>query len=155
MPPPSRPDRKAQTLREQGVLHPHPDKVIDPRFRPGAFFDPRDLLQVKYEMLRRVQVDRQTVSDAASAFGLSRPAFYEAQAAFRAEGLPGLLPRKRGPHGPHKLTPEVLAFLKEELRREPPPKAPKLAQSLEERFSLSLHPRTIARASARLKKKRL
>jgi hypothetical protein len=34
---------------------------------------PRDLVQVKYEMLRRVRVDGHSVSQSATGFGLSRP----------------------------------------------------------------------------------
>ena len=50
-------DSKGESLRQQGVLNPHPQKVADPLFHGSEFFDPRDLVQVKYEMLRRVQVE--------------------------------------------------------------------------------------------------
>jgi hypothetical protein len=63
-----------QTLRQQGVLNPHPEAVTDPLFQTGDFFDSRDLLQAKYEMLRRVEVDKMPVTEAAAVFGLSRPA---------------------------------------------------------------------------------
>ena len=49
-------DSKGESLRQQGVLNPHPEKVADPLFHDSEFFDPRDLVQVKYEMLRRVRV---------------------------------------------------------------------------------------------------
>jgi hypothetical protein len=77
-------------------------------FRIGDLFDPDDLVQVKYEMLRRLRLDKQSVSQSASAFGFSRPTFYQAGEDFQRDGLAGLLPSKRGPHQGHKLTPEVL-----------------------------------------------
>ena len=75
----------------------------DPLFLKGEFFDRRDLVQVKYEMLRRVRIDEASIVDAAAAFGLSRPSYYEALDAFTEQGLLGLRPRKRGPRGAHKL----------------------------------------------------
>ena len=50
-------DSKGESLRQQGVLNPHPEKVAEPLFHGSEFFDPRDLVQVKYEMLRRVRVE--------------------------------------------------------------------------------------------------
>ena len=98
-------------MRAQGATHPHPEAVTDPLFRDSAFFDPNDLVQVKYEMLRSVQQEERSVVEAAQASGLSRPAFYVTQELFQREGLPGLLPRKRGPKRPHKLSDEAMAVL--------------------------------------------
>jgi len=58
-------DSKAEALRQQGALHSHPDTVRDEAFRQGEFFDPRDLVQVRYEMLRHHQVDGQAVTEVA------------------------------------------------------------------------------------------
>jgi hypothetical protein len=52
---------KTQALRQQGVLNPRPDAVTDPLFQSGDFFDPQDMVQVKYEMLRHVEVDKASV----------------------------------------------------------------------------------------------
>ena len=45
-------DAKNRALKEHGCLNPHAETVRDELFVSNAFFDPRDLLQVKYEMLR-------------------------------------------------------------------------------------------------------
>src|SRR5437879_6547826 len=103
--------RKLTTLKAHGALHPRPQDVTDPLFQESTFFDAHDLVQVKYEMLRRVRLEARPVSEAAAAFGFSRPSFYAARAAFQRAGLPGLLPQKRGPRHPHKLTDEILAVL--------------------------------------------
>ena len=52
-----RPDAKSQILREHGTLNPRPQLVSDGLFQDNEFFDPRDLLLVKYEMLRRVRLE--------------------------------------------------------------------------------------------------
>ncbi len=154
MPRPRRPDPKLHALSEQGTLHPRPERVTDPPFLEGGFFDPRDLLQVKYEMLRRVRVERQSVAGASSRCGLSRPTFYTAQSAFDRGGLAGLLPAKRGPRGPHKLTEEVMDFIEELLATDATVDVGALAQRIEHRFGRSVHPRTVERALERRKKKR-
>jgi hypothetical protein len=89
-------DLKSKALQQEGSLHPRPEQVRDELFLSHEFFDPRDLVQVKYEMLRRVQSDGQTVSQSAAHFGFSRPSFYQAQTAFEQGGLPALMARKRG-----------------------------------------------------------
>ena len=107
------PDPKSLALRQQGCLNPHPERVTDELFQTREFFDPRDLIQVKYEMLRRVETEGLPVNRSAAAFGFSRPSFYQAQASFQQGGLPALMPQKRGPKQAHKLTAEVLAFIRQ------------------------------------------
>ena len=151
---PPRPDPKQQNLRTQGVLHHRPEAVTDKLFCQLDFFDPRDLLQVKYEMLRRVETDGYSVSTAAAIFGLSRPSFYEARAAWQREGLAGLLPKKRGPHGGHKLTDEVAMFLCSEYSNDASLTPSELAEQVEAHFGVQVHPRSIERALQRAEKKR-
>src|SRR6266545_3183624 len=92
-----RPDPKAEALAAARSLNPHPEAVVDQAFAASSFLDPRDLVQVKYEMVRRVRQDGAAVAAAAAAFGFSRPSWYAAAAALDEAGLPGLLPAKPGP----------------------------------------------------------
>jgi transposase len=147
-------EAKARALRARGALNPRPRAVTDPLFVPHGFFDPRDLVQVKYEMLRRVHADGQSVRAAAAAFGFSRPSFYQAQASLARDGLPGLVPKKRGPHGGHKVTADVVAFLRERRAGDASLRAAGLVRLVRERFALRVHPRSIERALARQEKKR-
>lgn len=144
---------KEETLREEGTLNPRPEGVADPKFREGYFFDPRDLVQVKYEMLRRVRIEAVAVSKAVQEFGFSRPTFYEAQASFGQEGIAGLVSKKRGPRGPHKLRAEVMAFLEALIVPDRPLRARELAKRIRLEFGLEIHPRTIERAVCLRKKK--
>ena len=147
-------DPKTDALHEQGCLHPYPEKVTDELFASGAFFDARDLVQVKYEMLRRVRIDGRPVSDSAARFGLSRPSYYQAQTAFEEGGLPALLPKKPGPRRAHKLSEEVMTALEEALTEEPELSSEDLVQLIEKRFGISVHRRSVERALARQEKKR-
>ncbi len=148
-----RPDPKADTLRQHACLHPHPEQITDELFGASEFFDSRDLLQVKYEMLRRVRVDGYSVSQSAARFGLSRPSYYQAQKAYEVGGLPALLPKKPGPRRAHKLSKEVLKSLREALAAEPQLSPHQLVQLVEERFGVSVHRRSIERALSRQEKK--
>jgi transposase len=137
---------KADILREEGTLNPAPEKVRDPKFREGDFFDPRDVVQVKYEMLRRVSVEKASVTDASDDYGVSRPTYYQAKADFEGAGIAGLVPKKRGPRGPHKIQSEVLAFLNTRLVPGEPIRARELARLIQQEFGFDVHPRTIERA---------
>ncbi|HVZ35833.1 MAG TPA: helix-turn-helix domain-containing protein, partial [Polyangiaceae bacterium] len=140
---PRKPDPKLSTLAAHGTLHPRARDVRDASFVDSEFFDPRDLVQVKYEMLRRVRSEGQAIAEVTERFGLSRPTFYKAQSDFEREGIAGLLPSKRGPHGPHKLTSQVMAFIARVVAREPELDAPTIAEHVEREFGVHVHPRSI------------
>lgn len=148
------PDPKLQTLQQQGTLNPRPEDVRDELFLQNEFFDPRDLVQVKYEMLRRVEADGKSVTEAAARFGFSRPSFYQAWSAFEHDGLAGLVPHKRGPRQAHKLTDEVMAFLVEKRQEEASLRPAELVRLIRERFGTTVHPRSIERRLRRHQKKR-
>jgi transposase len=148
-------DPKHETLRQFGTLNVTPEAVRDELFLRHEFFDPRDLVQVKYEMLRRVRVDGASVSQVARDFGFSRTAFYRALAVLEEQGLPGLIPRRPGPKQAHKLNDTVLEFI--EQQRQGPvesPRADVLAEMVLKEFNLSVHPRSIERSLAKREKKR-
>ena len=118
---------KIDILRQQGTCNRHPEAVRHELFQcqDGEFFDARDLIQVKYEMLRLVAVEKESVTKAATAFGFSRPSFYEAQSALQRAGLAGLIPHKRGPRAAHKLTPRIMEFVQERRAAQPANQAPR------------------------------
>lgn len=145
---------KMDTLRRHGVLNPNPEKIEDPLFGELEFFDAHDLVQVKYEMVRRVQVDGVPVSHSAAAFGFSRPSFYQAQSALEEGGLAALVRKKPGPKRAHKLGREVMEFLHRELDKDSSLRSTELVDRVAEHFGLKVHRRSIERALAREEKKR-
>jgi len=132
--------KKIKTLRSSGALNRHPEKVRHP------LFTEHDLVQLKYETLRAVQLDGHPIAQAALDFGLSRPTIYEARASLRQAGVEGLLPQKRGPKKARKLTPEVRRYLEELVGSEPDLQAVVLVQRVRTRFGIVLHPRTVEKA---------
>jgi transposase len=144
---------KTDRLRELGALNPQPQRVHAAWFDSTGFFDANDLVQVKYEMLRHARQDGVTKAEAASLFGLSRPTFYMAEAAFARDGISGLLPHSRAPKSPHKLTPEVMTIIDGHHHAGGPIQARALAQLVHKQLGISVHPRSIERAIARKKKR--
>ena len=144
-----REDAKVEALRNQRSLNPRPDQVVDDEFASSEFFDPRDLVQVKYEMVRRVTLEGDPVTSTAEAFGFSRPTLYEATRVVQTQGLVGLVPARPGPRRAHKLTDEVVAFTKAQLAADPTLRAQELAAAIHDRFAITVHPRSVERALAR------
>ena len=93
---------KQMALCKSGTLNPGFDQVRADVFRVSDFFDARDVVQVKYEMLRSVEVDGMSVCQSAALFGLSRVTWYQSKDKLDREGLLGLLPQTRGPKHPKK-----------------------------------------------------
>jgi transposase len=89
------------------------------------------------------------VTEAAAAFGYSRPAYYAAAAALESSGLDGLVPARPGPRGASKLTEEILAWAEEQLAADPGLRPAQLPDRIEDAFGVRVHPRSVERALAR------
>jgi hypothetical protein len=117
MPNPQRLTRKPE-VRQQGTLNPWPRDVTHPLFQGSDFFAPRDLLQVKCEMLRQVRTENQAISQAALAFGFSRPLLSGARG-LRSRRPAGVTAAEARPPATHKLTAGVTKFLAQARAAEP------------------------------------
>lgn len=146
---------KLEALGQNGTLNAHPEEVTDDLFSDSEFFDPRDMLQVKYEMLRRVRQDGEPISKVAKMFGFSRVSYYQIKRAYDQHGLAGLMPHQRGPRYAHKLTKDVMAFISACKTKKTSLQATDLATRIKQHFGLSVHPRSIERALQRQLKKGL
>ena len=146
-----KPDAKEAALAETRTLNPRPEAVRDEQFVSSEFFDVRDLVQAKYEMVRRVRVDGVPIARSAAAFGFSRPSFYQAAAAVDAHGLAGLVPARPGPKRAHKLTDEIVTFARRAREDDPVLRSTDLVELIADRFGISVHPRSVERALARVK----
>jgi transposase len=135
------------SLEVAGLAHPRPEAVTAAVFRGGnPFFFAVDKVQVKYEMLRAQVVDGWTVTRAAAAHGYSRPSFYLVEAAFADRGMAGLLDDRPGRRGPLKMTEEIVAFVAQAAGDA---SGAELARQVEQRFGVSVHPRTVEKARRR------
>ena len=149
---PKKSDPKLLELKHTGTLNPHPTAISDALFREHPFFDSRDLLQVRYEMLRRHRIEGASVVDVVSAFGVSRPTFYQAQAAFAQRGLPGLVPKQRGPKEGHKLSGEVIEYVRSLKDSSPELSTVECVRAVAAKFGITVHRRSLERAMATKKK---
>jgi transposase len=101
-------------------------------------------------MVRRHQIDGIAISEAATAFGVTRPTFYKAQTALRTGGLAGLLPSRRGPKAGHKVSGEVIAFATELKTAKPEMTTSQCLDAIESRFGIKVQAH-LERALARKK----
>jgi transposase len=145
-------NQKQKTLKKLGVLNPRPDEVSDELFLSNDFFDPEDIVQVKYEMLRCVKTGEKTATKAAESFGFSRPSFYYIKTAFNEKGFYGFIPEKRGPRSGHKLTNEIIAYILEEQQCTPSISPTKIVEMIQKRFGFTVHRRTVERTLKNKKK---
>jgi transposase len=148
-------ESKSRRLRSAGLLHPDPGKVRDPLFADyPEFFDARDLLQVRYELLRAHRVGGERIVEVCHRYGFSRQTFYTLFSKLEEGGTAGLLPDRPGPKGPSKLTPEVLNFARDEASRDPQVTGMVLRQRIETRFGVSIHKRTAERLLRQVRSKK-
>jgi transposase len=145
---PKKPDQKSLELKRTATLNPHPNSIADRLFKENPFFDPQDLLQVRYEMLRRHRVEGVSIVDVASQFGVSRPTVYQAQAAFEQAGLSGLLPKQRGPKQGHKLSAQIIEYVRLLRAANPGLTTVAVVQAVQEQFGITVHRRSLERALA-------
>ena len=136
---------KIDILKENGTFNETSIRVTAEDFQHGVFFDPNDLLQVKYEMLRSVEKGGLSVSDAAEKYGFSRQSFYVNKTAFENGGLAGLMPKKTGPKHSHKLTNEGQRFIDEYLNVHPDARPHEINAALALNTGISVHDRTVDR----------
>lgn len=152
---PRRQPDKRGALQQEGTLHPRQGRVRAALFgEHPTFFDARDELQVKYEMLRAHFVDQQPVAPACTVFGYSRQTFYVLRDRFVRRGIAGLRDGRPGPVAPSKCTPDVVAFLR--ARRTEDPRLPTtlLMERLAEERGVHLHRRTVERLVQPLMRKK-
>ena len=146
-------DPKREALARDSALNPRPETVQDALFTGNPFFDAKDLVQVRYEMVRRHRIDGVGISEVSTNFGVSRPTFYKALQALQEEGLPGLLPRQRGPKQGHKISTEVLAFVIDLKTASPELTTAQCLAEIETQFGIKVHRRSLERALAHKKKR--
>ena len=135
---------KEMILGRMGCLNKFPEKVENELFRKHHFFDPKDKLQIKYEMLRAVAVDGRSVTDASNEFGYSRETYYTVEREFKLEGTVGLMDTMQGRRQPEKLVDEVVKYIASERHKDPKTNSGKtLAEKVREKFKIQIHKRTI------------
>ena len=137
--------KKTDILKENGTFNHQSDKVTADDFRHGIFFDPQDLVQVKYEMLRSVAKDNLSVSEASKKYGLSRQTYYINKEAVEKAGIMALIPQKPGPKHATKLTDDGKTFIDSFVQSHPKATLKDINEALAQNTGITVHLRTIQR----------
>lgn len=143
---------KQDILIKNGTFNQNHTRVMGQRFIKDAFFDPKDLVQVKYEMLRTARESERNISEIADAYGFSRSAFYKIKTSFEQEGISALLPDKSGPKRARKLTGEHQRFIDKYLVNHPSISSGDLTGILKKERGLEINKRTVERYRSRIGK---
>lgn len=104
-------DTKKQFLRKEGLINPKPERVCYKHFESNDFFDPMDLPQVRYEMIRTARVENISVANACRLFGFSREYFYKLERKFMEHGFVALLGSQKGRRPLIALNNEIVNFI--------------------------------------------
>lgn len=136
---------KDETLKKNNCFNNNYEHVSADIFSATPFFDKRDIVQVKYEMVRAASNGEGSITGIADRFGFSRKSYYQISAAFDAGGLYALIPKKTGPKKAHKLNNAVQEFIESYLSNHRGAKASEIAAALEAEMTVQIHPRTIYR----------
>jgi len=144
--------QKKDYLQECQCLNTNALKVKNELFMKNDFFDPLDLIQVKYEMLRKVRKENSSVNATATLFGMSRQNYYKVKNAFEKKGMLGLLTEKRGPQQPFKLKDDIVNFVNQQKKENPWLSTKQITKAIKNKFDVTIHPRTIERMNKSQKK---
>lgn len=142
---------KKDFLLENGTYNKNYKNVKNVKFTGNDFFDPMDIVQVKYELLKEVKSNGKTVSEATADFGFSRTAFYAIKDAFDEHGVMGLVSEKPGPKSPHKLTGECQKLIDDCILEDPGISSSKIAEYINKNNTVMISKRTIERYRAKKK----
>ena len=136
---------KQEILLENGTYNRNHGKVVEQRFVSDDFYDPQDLVQVKYEMLRTANETQRSIEEIAGKFGFSRAAFYKIKTSYEKEGVSSFVPDKSGPKNARKLTRAHQEFIDNYLAQNPNVSSGNMAAILYEERGLKISKRTVER----------
>jgi len=142
---------KIKFLEKEGMINPNPDRVSHPLFQTNDFFDPLDLPQVRYEMLRIARVDDLSVTEACKLFGFSREYFYRLEHDFMSQGYVGLLCSPRGRRPLVALNQEIINYIIHRKMSEPKLSGEDLRKEIETVYKVECSRRTVERIVEALK----
>lgn len=142
---------KREFLAREGLLNSKAEKVRHPLFGTHPFFDPLDLLQVRYEMLRCARVEGAAVSETVRLFGFSRQYFYDQEEKFKDRGVAGLLSAPQGRTPLVARNHEILGFIVQRKMSEPDLTGEDLRHEIRATFGVECGRRTVERIIERVK----
>lgn len=136
---------KEERLKESNTYNPKCDKVTACDFIENEVMDSRDLLQVRYEIVRAIEYDNKPVKEICSEFGVSASTARRYVRNLKEGGLIALVPEQKGPSGPTKLSKDAADFIDTYLKNNPKASGGKVHNALENRLHPGISKRTVER----------
>ncbi len=143
-------DKKKDFLKKEGILNPNPERVLCPKFENVDFFDPLDLPQVRYEMLRSARIGNASVAEACRQFGFSREYFYRLERSFNERGYVSLLGSRKGRRPVVALNQEIVNYIAHRKMEEPGLSGERLRGEIYRHYKVECSRRTVERIVERL-----
>ena len=137
--------KKREFLKKEGILNPNPERVLSSEFQSLDFFDPLDLPQVRYEMLRLARVGNVSVSEACRQFGFSREYFYRLERSFKERGYVSLLGSRKGRRPVIALNQEIVNHVAHRKMEEPGLSGEELRKEIFKIYKVECSRRTVER----------
>lgn len=138
-------EEKIKFLKKEGLLNQKPDRISHSLFKIHDFFDPLDLLQVRYEMLRSVKVDGYPVAKVCRTFGFSREYYYKLWRMFLERGFVGLLGAPQGRRPLIALNQELVNFIIHKKLENPKLPSKKICKQIINIYHIECSTRTVER----------
>ena len=143
-------ESKRAFLEKERLINPKPERVSCPLFETLDFFDPFDLPQVRYEMIRSARVEKTPVAQACKLFGFSREYFYKLERAFMARGYIAMLGSTMGRRPIIALNQEIINFIAHRKIEAPELSGEKLRQEIQGLYKVDCSRRTVERIVEKL-----
>lgn len=137
--------QKRLFLEKEGFLNPKPDRIVHPLFKTLSFFDPLDLPQVRYELLRCARGGECSVLAACEEFGFSREYFYKLDRTFMERGYVALLGSQVGRRPLIALNQEIVSYVVMEKMKRPKASGDELRKEIEKLYKVECSTRTVER----------
>lgn len=136
---------KKEILLTNGTFNKNHAKVTKANFRNGGFYDPMDIVQVRYEMIRDADVSTGTIEQVSNEYGYSRASYYHIRDNFENGGMAALIPDKTGPREPRKFTDEIQEYVNDYIGRNPSASSSQIADEIESSKGVTVSKRTVER----------
>ena len=136
---------KREILQANGTYNKNYEKIKNHKFITGSFYDPMDIVQVKYEMLKDAEEGNRGIAQVADEFGFSRASFYNTKDEFNEQGLSAFVPEKPGPRRPYKLTDSYKDYVDRYISENPKASSNEIARSLKKDKGIDISKRTVER----------
>lgn len=141
---------KVRFLKQEGLINPKPERVEHFLFESIDFFDPLDLPQVRYEMLRLARGEGVSVARACRLFGFSREYFYQLERSFLQQGFRSVLGSPKGRRPLIALNQEIVNFVAQRRLAQPKLSGEDLRKEILAIYKVTCSRRTVERIMQQL-----